>query len=224
MGAVTRLRLLDQSDNRSKVQRWCQGIHDSGQHLLELINDVLNILAIEAGKLEINEDDLIIAPLVNETVRLLQSRADSDGVQISSNIDDNLVAIRADERRLKQIILNLVSNAIKFTPQGGTVSVRCFLNQDNDILFVVSDTGDGMTQEGIQKAFELFGQADSLLARKYEGTSLGLPLVKQLVEAHGGSFELESELNRGTVTTVRFPAPRLINDPPEQTNLSSSLS
>ncbi|MBT6362980.1 MAG: PAS domain S-box protein [Rhodospirillaceae bacterium] len=199
-------------------------IHDSGEHLLELINDILDISAIEAGKLELNENDVIIAPLVNETVRLLQARADSGGVQISSDIDENLVAIKIDERRLKQIFLNLISNAIKFTPEGGEVSVRGYLNQDYEIYFVVTDNGVGMTKEGIEKAFELFGQADSSLARKYEGTGLGLPLVKQLVETHGGSFKLESELKKGSIATVCFPAERLISAQPEQTNTQLSLS
>jgi signal transduction histidine kinase/integral membrane sensor domain MASE1 len=199
-------------------------ILDSGNHLLELINDILDISTIEAGKLELHDDEVKIAPLVSGILTLVQARADERSVRVSSKIDEELIAIRADDRRLKQILINLLSNAVKFTPKGGEIVIQCTLESDSRISFVVSDTGIGMSKNEIRKALETFGQVDSSTARIQEGTGLGLPLAKQLVEAHGGVFEIKSRKDKGTTVTIIFPSERFINDPLVQSESKSVVS
>lgn len=185
-------------------------ILQSVQHLLQLINDILDISAIEAGKLEISEEDVVISPLIQDAIRLVQVRVDAGKLKIMSEIDSGLSAVRGNERRLKQILLNLMSNAIKFTPEGGQVSLQSGLDEDKDIRFVLTDTGIGMSEAEIEKALEPFGQVVSSLARRYEGTGLGLPLAKQLVEAHEGRLKIISEKGKGTAVTVTLPADRIV--------------
>jgi len=198
------LKVLPDDKLSERQDEYVDDILGSGRHLLRLINDVLDISAIEAGKLEIHIEDVEIAPIIHEAVRLVQARADAGKVQISVEDDKNKSKFGVDELRLKQILLNLLSNAIKFTPEGGKVSLNCTLN--DELKIIISDTGVGMTKEEIRQALELFGQVDSSLERKYEGTGLGLPLAKQLIEAHGGTLDIESETNVGTVITIVFSA------------------
>lgn len=185
-------------------------ILQSVQHLLQLINDILDISAIEAGKLEISEEDVVISPLIQDAIRLVQVRVDAGKLKIMSEIDSGLSAVRGNERRLKQILLNLMSNAIKFTPEGGQVSLQSGLDEDKNIRFVLTDTGIGMSEAEIEKALEPFGQVVSSLARRYEGTGLGLPLAKQLVEAHEGRLKIISEKGKETAVTVTLPADRIV--------------
>ncbi|MBT3765952.1 MAG: PAS domain S-box protein [Rhodospirillaceae bacterium] len=194
-----------------KQDDYLRNILDSGNHLLQLINDILDISAIEAGKLEMHEEEVMVIPVVEEMVTLIQTRADSGKVNVSYEIDESLFAIRADSRRFKQILLNLLSNAVKFTPENGDVSISCHQDKAEGIRFVVSDTGLGMTPAGIKKALEPFGQAKSSLVRKQEGTGLGLPLSKQLVEIHGGTLDIESIPQEGTTVTVQFPLERIVS-------------
>ncbi|MBT3765218.1 MAG: PAS domain S-box protein [Rhodospirillaceae bacterium] len=197
-----------------KQDEYVNHILDSGTHLLNLINDILDISAIEADKLDLHEDEVVITPLIDQILTLIKTKADLGGIILTSEIDKGIFAIRADVRRLKQILINILSNAVKFTPKGGTVDIKCQLEQNNQISFMVSDTGDGMTKSEIQKALRPFEQVDSSLARKHEGTGLGLPLAKKLAEAHNCTFEIKSTKNKGTTVTVVFPAERLISEVP----------
>ena len=180
-------------------------IQESGQHLLELINDILDVSAIEAGKMELHPEPIEAEKLVEETLRLLRPRAEKGRVVLASHIESLVRTFRADRRRLKQILVNLLTNAVKFTPEGGQVSLAVGYDRLGALSFSVTDTGIGMSEDDIAKALTPFGQVGSVLTRSHEGTGLGLPLTKGLVEAHGGSLEIRSRPGAGTTVTVRLP-------------------
>lgn len=183
-------------------------IHNSGQHLLELINDVLDVSAIEAGALELQEDNVSLTDTIKASIHFIKHRADGGRVNISTAIDPEIPPVYADGRRVKQVLLNLLSNAVKFTPEEGEVSVTARLNDDGSLSLTVADTGFGMDEEEIETALSRFGQVDTG-DRKHEGTGLGLPLTKGLMELHGGTLEIQSEKGHGTRITVTFPEERI---------------
>ena len=183
-------------------------IHESGLHLLDLINDILDLSKVESGMEELNEEDVDIADAVRAILILVRGRAEGGDVELVTDIADALPMIRADKRKLKQILLNLASNAIKFTERGGAITVRTWCEEDGGHVLQVVDTGVGMAPEDVPKALAQFGQVGGLDGRPHEGTGLGLPLAKALVEFHGGRFELESALGVGTTVTLRFPRER----------------
>ena len=185
-------------------------IRDSGQHLLNLINDVLDVSKIEFGKLELNEEPVDLGAVVESCMRLMRGRAEAAGLELIAEVPKELPFLQADARRLKQILLNLMSNAVKFTPSGGRVGVRATLGADG-ISIVVADTGIGIAPHDLEKAMRPFGQIDSRLARKYEGTGLGLPLTKSMIELHGGKLTLDSEAGKGTTATIWLPRARFIH-------------
>ena len=195
-----------------KYREYIDDISSSGQHLLELINDILDVSAIEADRLELNEENLDVGNVVETTIHMVIGRADQRDVHLTSNIDDGLPMLYADKRRLMQILLNLLSNAIKFTSHDGTVALTASLDGGNAHVFTVTDTGIGMDEGEQIKAMSNFGQVDSGLARQQEGTGLGLPLTQRLVELHGGTLGIESEKGKGTTVTVKFPPERSIKD------------
>jgi signal transduction histidine kinase len=182
-------------------------IHQSGNHLLSLINDVLDFSKAEAGRLDLREEQLDVREIVTDCLRLVAPGAREAEISVTADLPATAPTVLADARRLKQIALNLLSNALKFTPAGG--AVRVSLSFDDGMLIAVADTGIGMTPEQIPVALQAFGQIDSRLSRSYEGTGLGLPLCRHMAEAHGGDLSIESALGRGTTVTVRFPAERL---------------
>ena len=192
-----------------RYRGYAQDIQNSGQHLLEVINDILDISKIEAGKLELREETMDVAGLVDSTLRLIRQRATEGHIRLQTDIPDCDCRIRGDKRLLRQMLLNLVANAVKFTPPGGRVTVRVSRDRDDSLLFVVADTGIGIAKEDIPKAMTPFGQVDNSLGRKYGGSGLGLPLAKAMAEAHGGSLVLQSEPGCGTTVTVRIPAERV---------------
>jgi PAS domain S-box-containing protein len=184
-------------------------IFASAQHLLSIINDILDMSKIEAGQMDLHEEEIAVPAMVDAVVRLLSQKISA--AQISLTVETgNLPPIRGDERKLKQILMNLLSNAVKFTPPGGQIAVLSFLNPNGDLSIEVRDTGIGMAPDDIPKALAAFGQVDSTLARKHEGTGLGLPLVKALVEIHGGQFSLTSEAGRGTNALIVLPRARVL--------------
>ncbi|NQV46133.1 MAG: PAS domain S-box protein [Rhodospirillales bacterium] len=191
-----------------KYSEYINDIGTSGEHLLELINDILDVSAIEAGKLELNKNNLVIEGLVEESVRLIQYRAEKKYINLKVNIADSLPILYADKRRMKQILLNLLSNAVKFTPDNGTVALSVVHDETSGHVFTVTDTGIGMNHVELAKAMSEFGQVDSGLSRKEEGTGLGLPLTKGLVELHGGTFDVASEKGKGSTVTVCLPKER----------------
>lgn len=192
-----------------RYRDYLTNIRDSGQHLLELINDILDIAAVEAGRINLHDEPVHLEAIVQSSLRLIRPRAQKSNIALDVDLAPEIPTLIADARRLKQILLNLLSNAVKFTQEGGRVALAARLDADGALLLSVADTGIGMDAEGIAKALTPFGQVDSTLARRYEGTGLGLPLTKGLVEAHGGSLALESKRGQGTTVTVRLPAERL---------------
>lgn len=193
-----------------KYKQYANDINISGEHLLDLINDILDASAIEAGKLKLVEENIDVGKVFEETLRMINDYADEGNIRLTCNTNDGLPEIRADKRRLIQILLNLLSNAIKFTPPSGEVSIIASLDGAGAHVFTVTDTGIGMDEEELVKAMSKFGQVDSSLSRKHEGTGLGLPLAKGLVELHDGSFEIKSEKGKGTTVTVLFPPERTV--------------
>ena len=188
-------------------------IHDikqSGTHLHEVINDILDLSKIEAGKLELNEEVIEPESLIERCLRVVKSNAETGGIELSTEFKSRLPKIRADERKFKQILINLLSNAVKFTEQGGRVDVVAEIDDSRGLVISITDTGIGIAAEDIPVVMMPFGQADRGLARKYEGTGLGMPLTKLLVELHGGVLELKSVLGEGTTVTVNFPPDRVI--------------
>ena len=195
-----------------KNREYLDDIHNSGLHLLELINDILDVSAIEAGALELHENNISIPEVTDAAVRLIMPRAKSGQITVTPSIDPKIPHIYADERRVKQIMLNLLSNAVKFTPLGGEISINVWLNDDGSLSLTVSDSGIGMDEEDAVIALSAFGQVDSGLDRKHEGTGLGLPLTKGLVELHGGTLKIKSKKDSGTQISVTFPKERVIWD------------
>jgi len=192
---------------------YAEDIHSSGKHLLGLINDILDLSKIESGTDELHDDKIEIPEIIHSAVKLVGHRAEQNGVKLELELTDQLPELRADERKLKQILVNLLSNAIKFTDAGGEVMLRAWCRMGSGYVFQIIDTGIGIAPEDIPKALSRFGQIDADLNRQYEGTGLGLPLTKALVELHGGTLDLQSEVSVGTTVTVRFPAERIVGSP-----------
>lgn len=178
-------------------------IHRSGQHLLEMINDVLDISKIESGKMELNREIFSLKEVISDTVSTQRRFAEEKGIILSEKISPEVGNIHADKLRIRQILLNLLSNAVKFT-ESGTVTVRAGI-EDGEVEISVSDTGIGIRKEDIPKVFEQFKQIDSTSTRKHGGSGLGMAITKDLVEMHGGRIWLESEYKEGTTFYVRLP-------------------
>ena len=190
-----------------KYLEYADDIHDSGSHLLDIINDILDLSKFEVGKMELQEEPVDAARIIKSSTHLLKENADKSGVTLRTVVADDAPDIYGDERAIKQILINLLSNAIKFTPLGGEVVVEVKEGPNGAIFLTVRDTGIGMAPEDIPTALTPFGQIDASFARKFEGTGLGLPIVKSLIEQHGGEFRLTSELGVGTTATAVFPNP-----------------
>ena len=186
---------------------YVRDIHDSAQHLLNIINDILDLSRIEAGKLKLFEVAVDLGGAAQATARLVGERAADSGIRVGLEIEPRLPALWGDERLIKQILINLLTNAVKFTPRGGNVTVRAY-RDGGRLAMSVSDTGIGIAEADLARVMEPFGQADGSLRRRYEGTGLGLPLVRSFVELHGATFSLKSEVGVGTTATVVFPAER----------------
>ena len=189
-------------------------IHQSGRHLLHLINEILDLARIDAGKLDLHEEVLDLRRLVDSVVALVNDRANAGLLKLTVDIEENMPPLRADETRLTEILLNLLSNAIKFTEFGGRIGVSVRRTQDGGAELIVRDNGCGMTQAEIEIALERFGQVDGGLSRRHEGTGLGLPLARKLAELHGGSLRLDSEKGRGTTATLILPPSRVVSAEP----------
>ena len=193
-----------------KYAEYANDINASGVHLLEFINNILGLSKIEAGKTELHEEIIDVSKALLSCLTLVKERAEEAGVDIANDAAPDLPALHADERKFKQIVINMLSNAIKFTPRDGKVTIKIWCNMDSGYVLQIIDTGIGIAFADIPKALAPFTQLDSDLNRKYEGTGLGLPLTKALAELHGGSLDLQSEIGVGTTVTVRFPAERIV--------------
>jgi signal transduction histidine kinase len=180
-------------------------IHQSGDHLLRMINDILDLSKVEAGKMELERTELDVGDAINSTLHLVAQQADSLGLKLEIVIDTPPPRLFADERAVRQILFNLLSNAARFTPAGGTVGVHASAMADGGASLAVHDTGVGIPPDQIARVTLPFEQIDNAYAQSHGGTGLGLPLVDGLVRLHGGSLTIESEVGAGTRVTVRFP-------------------
>jgi len=186
---------------------YAESIHDSGLHLYRLIDRMLDMAKIEAGRMDLEEEDVAVDALFESCVRFVSERAAQERIDLTVTHSD--VVLHADELRLKQIVLNLLSNAIKFAPQGGTVRLALETGA-GDPTIVVADNGPGMIAKEIEVALTPFGQVEVSYARRHEGTGLGLPLAMSLAEPHGGALTVESAPDEGTTVRVRLPRDRLV--------------
>jgi len=199
--------MLGPIDN-DKYLEYATDISNSGHHLLALINDILDLAKIEAGKLELREELVDLRTVVNACFAIMKERASLAEVQMKATLPEVLPQLLVDELKIKQIIINMLSNAVKFTPRGGHIRIAAGL-EEGDLVIRIADTGIGIAPDDIQKALDPFTQIDSSLARRYEGTGLGLPLAKRLIELHDGKLAIESALGAGTCVTLTFPSRRL---------------
>lgn len=187
-------------------------IHESGTHLLTLINDILDLSRIETGKLELTEETIDIAEIIEASLRMIKLRAEQQSIALATNFDPTLPRLRADGHKLKQILINLLSNAVKFTQENGKITVTAEVERDGGLVIGVADTGLGIVEDDLSRVFDPFVQADGSLERRYDGAGLGLPLTKAMVELHDGDIEITSRLGEGTTVTVRLPASRVVAD------------
>ncbi len=202
LGAISQPRYLEYLGN----------IHDSGQHLLEIINDILDVSKIEAGRLELTEAIEDLDTLAEGALRLMQDRARQGDVVLTQAGLDRLPPVFVDGRRIKQVLLNLLSNAVKFTPAGGRIQLTATRRPEGDLALSVTDSGIGMTAPEIDLALTAFGQVDSGVTRRHEGTGLGLPLTRALMVLHGGDLTITSRKGKGTTVTVTLPPDRIRHD------------
>ena len=192
----------------AQYQDFVADIYDSGCHLLAVIDDILDLSKIEVGRRKLRPHPMDITRTIDSAIRMLVHRADSGGVTVSSDYDDDLPFLNGEERGVKQVLLNLLTNAVKFTPRGGAVTVSAAENHGLDI--VVSDNGVGIAEEDLQRVFTPFVQLDAGGLQRYEGAGLGLALVKSLAEMHDATVGMESAEGEGTTVTVHFPESALV--------------
>ncbi len=185
-------------------------VHMCGKHLLELINDILEFSKGEAGKVELKESNIDVAKVVSESIRMFNERAKAEGIKINSTVQEGMPQLRADERKIKQVLINLLSNSIKFTERGGNIHINCLLDSNRNFIMTVSDTGVGIAEDDIPKALSVFGQIEKHGDKERGGTGLGLPLSKMFTEMHGGKLKLESIEGVGTKVTIILPSQRLV--------------
>jgi signal transduction histidine kinase len=206
--------MLANPELSEKLRRWAGNVQTSGKQLLNLINDLLDLAKIEAGKMEVRPEAVDVADTVDGLVAMFRPLAEKKNVELRGASTADLPPVQQDAGKLRQILSNLLSNAIKFTPEGGRVSLRADHSGD-DLMLVVSDTGVGIAAEDQEAVFDKFRQAANPLTREHDGTGLGLSIVRELAKLLGGDVSLKSELGRGSIFTVRLPlqiriAPRVI--------------
>ena len=189
---------------------YIQDIHDAGRHLLQLINDVLDMSKLDAGRTTLSEEEIGVAQIIDEAVRLVRQRAQNARIALTVEPIAAGAQLLADELRVRQILLNLVTNAVKFTPAQGRVTIRAARRRDGTFAIEVADSGIGMRPEDVAVALTPFAQVENFMTRRQEGTGLGLPIVKALVELHGGQLLISTRPSIGTTVTVVFPPHRVL--------------
>ena len=191
-----------------RYKEYLKDVHASGQHVLSLVNDLLDLSKIEAGKMELSFDRVDANAIIAECASIMQTQANQARIVMRLALASNLPPIRADERSLRQILLNLLSNAVKFNEPGGQVIVSSALTEAGQVVIRVKDTGIGMSEDEIETALEPFKQIAT--SRNVSGTGLGLPLTKALIEANHASFTIKSRKNEGTLIEIAFPPPQVL--------------
>jgi PAS domain S-box-containing protein len=187
-----------------RYREYACDIHNSGTHLLSLINDILDLSRLDAGKMDLQLEFVDVAALVADCVHSVDVQASKSGIRIDMESGHRSWRLRIDARRVRQMLLNLLSNAVKFTEAGGNIRITLGPRQDG-FAIAIADTGIGIAPENLVRAMERFGQIDSSTSRRYEGTGLGLPLTKHLAELHGATFDIQSRVGVGTTATILFP-------------------
>lgn len=190
---------------------YANDIHASGEHLLNIINEILDLSRVEAGRYELREEAIHLGAIAEECRHMLQMRAKAKSILVTAEIDPSLESLWADEKAVRQICLNLLSNAIKFTPQNGEVKITVGRDGQGGQKIEVSDTGPGIPEKELPLVLESFGRGSLAIKTAEQGTGLGLPIVKGLIDLHGGTLDLQSKLREGTRVIVRFPAARTIS-------------
>ncbi len=191
-------------------KEYASDIHESGEHLLNLINEILDLSRIEAGRYELQEEAITLTDVADDCHRLLKLRAEKKGLRIIENFQHGLPQLWADERAIRQVCLNLLSNAIKFTPSNGTVSITVGAMENGGQFLSVNDTGPGIPEEELPRVLQSFGQGSLAHETAEGGTGLGLPIVMGLIDMHGGTFDIRSKLRRGTLVTITLPPERVM--------------
>lgn len=193
-----------------KYNEYVQDIHGSGEHLLAIINDILDLSRIEAGAASLSESETDLESLINDSVRIAQGRADAGRTRVSAHIPMQQPRLICDRRLLKQVLLNILSNALKFTPDHGEVLITALRTNCGDLQIRISDSGIGIPADRLNDMLQPFTQVEDSYVRRHEGAGLGLPLSKQFLDLHGGRLEIESFVGRGTAVTITLPAERLV--------------
>ena len=195
-----------------RYRGYAKDIHDSGSHLLAIINDILDVAKAESGNFELFEEVFDWREPITEAVMMLRPRINDDGLTLEVDLPPRTMLLRADRRRTKQVFLNLIHNAVKFTPPGGKIRIRAVCDRRSGLTVTVKDTGIGIAPEDLKKVLQPFVQVGGTGRQAQEGTGLGLPLVHAMMQRHGGRFELDSEPGRSTTARITFPPERLVQD------------
>ncbi|MFD2205531.1 sensor histidine kinase [Kiloniella antarctica] len=193
-----------------KYHEYCSDISQSGLHLLDIINDILDVSSIEARQIQLNETQLNFPEILNDAIQMIRLQAQEADVVIENEVENNGPALFADMRLVKQVIVNLLSNAVKFTPAKGTIRITKRFDHKGQFCLAVTDTGIGMDDDGVEVAFTPFGMVKSAYESNAKGTGLGLPLAKRMMELHGGTITIESQPKLGTRVTLVFPTERIV--------------
>jgi len=190
-----------------KYREYCCDIHQSGQYLLEVINDILDMSKIEAGRIRLDPKQIELEPFLNDAMRVVSARAEDKRLALTARIGTDISLI-ADPRLLKQIVLNLLSNAVKFTPEGGQITIRARTIGES-IGIGIADSGIGIPKDALARLGRPFEQVESQLTKSHQGSGLGLAIAKSLIELHRGSMRIRSTLGRGTIVLLRLPSRQL---------------
>ena len=204
------LREVKGSIDNEHYRSYVADIHSSGIHLLEIIQDILDLSKAEAGKLDLSEDLFDVRDTVRAVEAMTGGLRQEAGLSANFMLPEELPLLRADERKTRQVLINLIGNAVKFTPPDGRIEVSVRLDPGGGLAITIADTGIGIPPADLERVLRPFERVDNSLSRKHQGTGLGLPLVKAIMELHGGSIELQSEIGVGTAVTVVFPRTRLV--------------
>ncbi|PHZ84057.1 sensor histidine kinase [Paremcibacter congregatus] len=197
--------------SKEAITEYGEHISLSAAHLLRVINDILDLSKIEAGEMRLNESEFDLNRLIRNTIGLVSLEARNKKIEINFTSPDTVCDLLGDEQKLRQILLNLLSNALKFTPDGGKITVTVSPAPSGQLLLKVKDTGIGMTSPQLKEALKTFRQIENAFTRSHDGTGLGLPLTKALVEMHGADLTFISEVNKGTEVSIALPASRRIH-------------
>jgi signal transduction histidine kinase len=205
---------LDDERRRARYPEYAGYIHEAGLHLLAIVNDILDLARIEAGKVALEEEVVSLGKILRSIVQTIQPLADAKQVTLACNLPPLDLDIHVDRKRFKQILLNLLGNAVKFTAAGGCVSIETHADEGGELAIAIRDTGIGIACSDLRKVLEPFELVESPLTRSKTGTGLGLPIARALAEMHGGQLSLESKIGVGTTVRLRLPRERICNPLP----------